>query len=207
MALRANERVKQRRHFKNPVQSNILVGDKAADKTTDLSINHLFGQVTAPPSSSEMAATFQSVRRHDANGIPELPESIDALSAYVSQLDDVPRSRLKKEQAAVLDVFSAMGGIGCNGLHCFWDNSSGLLKRVLRSFRVVGAEDVLGILKESEWAFEVVRRGTDAHGHYAFTPDEEHRLNIIEDRLYHSFVGLPTRLHHFCLERGFYSND
>ena len=152
-------------------------------------------------------ATFKSVRRHDANGIPELPESIQALDDYVSDLDSSPRSRLTKEQAAVLDVFNTVGGIGCNGLHCFWDNSSGYLKRVLRAFRVVGAEDVLGILKESEWAFAVVSRGTDSHGHYPFTPEEEHRLNVIEDRLYHSFVGLPTRLHHFCIERGFYSED
>jgi len=154
-----------------------------------------------------MATTFQSVRRHDANGIPELPETVEALDAYLSELDSVPRSRLTKEQAAVLDVFNAMGGIGCNGLHCFWDNSAGFLKRTLRAFPIVGAEDVLAILRESEWAYNVVSRGTDSHGHYAFTPDEEHRLNVVEDRLYHSFVGLPTRLHHFCTERGFYRDD
>jgi hypothetical protein len=42
VALHANEPLKQQHDPKIPVQSNILVGDKAADKASNLAINHLF---------------------------------------------------------------------------------------------------------------------------------------------------------------------
>lgn len=151
-----------------------------------------------------MSERFKSVRRHDANGIPELPEFIEELDSYFVGLALVPKSRMIEPQRAVSAVYSAMGGIGCNGLHCFWDNSPTYIREVKRGLKVVGAADVLGILKESEWAASIVRKGTNTHGHYQFTPDEELRLDIIEDRLYHSFVGLPTRLHQFCIDHGLY---
>ena len=61
---------------------------------------------------------------------------------------------------------------------------------------------MLGILNESSWAEVIVKKGTDKHGHYHFSPQEELRLDIIEDKLYASFVGLPTRLLGFAREHG-----
>ncbi len=50
VALHSNEPLKRRHDSKIPVQSNILVGDKAARKTTKRSITSLFAQQQPPTS-------------------------------------------------------------------------------------------------------------------------------------------------------------
>ena len=52
-ALRANNRVKQDNELKSPSQSNILVGDKAADKQRNLWVNHLLFQEISMGSPSK----------------------------------------------------------------------------------------------------------------------------------------------------------
>jgi hypothetical protein len=46
IALRANKRPKQRNEFNDPSQREIPVGNKVADKTTNLSVNHLVAHAT-----------------------------------------------------------------------------------------------------------------------------------------------------------------
>jgi hypothetical protein len=149
-----------------------------------------------------MPAQFTSVRKQSANGIPETAEFISELNNLAVSLDLLPKVCKTEAQRAISAVYAMIGGIEGNGLHCFWDKSPTYIREVKRGLKVVGADNVLGILNESAWAEAVVKKGTDKHGHYHFTPDEELRLDIIEDRLYASFVGLPTRLLAFALEHG-----
>ena len=151
-----------------------------------------------------MSDRFTSVRKRSANGIPETAEFIRDLDDLAGSLDLLPKTHKTEAQRAISAVYSMIGGIECNGLHCFWDNSPTYIREVKRGLKVVGADNVLGILNESAWAEAVVKKGTDKHGHYSFTPEDELRLDIIEDRLYDSFVGLPTRLLAFAHEQGLY---
>ena len=149
-----------------------------------------------------MPDQFRSVRKHSANGIPEKSEFISELDDLVGILDLLPKARKSETQRAISAVYYMIGGIECNGLHCFWSATPTYVREVKRGLKVVGADDVLSILNESAWARAIVKKGTDKHGQYSFSPEEDLRLDIIEDRLYASFVGLPTRLLAFANEQG-----
>ncbi len=149
-----------------------------------------------------MSDRFTSVRKRSASGIPDSAEFINELDDLVTHLEVLPKSQKTESQRVIVAVYSMIGGIECNGLHSFWAGSPTHIREIKKGLKVVGAADVLSILNESSWAEGIVEKGTDKHGRCQFSPEEELRLDIMEDKLYASFVGLPTRLLAFARENG-----
>ena len=133
------------------------------------------------------------MRKFGSNGIPETSEFIPELDQLFCALCDRPKSRLLPGERAIYDIYRVMGAVECNGLTWFWAAIT-TPAPVFRSFETAGASNVAEIIRESRWVAAVLKRGTTTSGHYQFNPHEDTALSEIEERLYESFIGLPTKL-------------
>lgn len=141
------------------------------------------------------------MRKTNEHGIPESSEFIEELDTLFLQLDEKSQggTRLSREEYVILDVYLVIGSVEGDGLLSFWDSNDDI-DRILESFRMLGANDVAGVINETKWVKDVISRGIGSGGYYKITETEEKSLAISEESLYELFNGLPTRLLQFAKE-------